>query len=143
MREGEQDRGHQGGEGGEEHGPAAASEFARKQAGEDDGRGSGEGGQESKRPEGCADGVGEEPGDPSDERGLVDVSPGGMFAACEVVELVAEVAVVGAGEEVKDDPDGSDGENDRSEMPGAGGLALDDRRWSLGLPYGLYNRLSG
>ena len=43
---------------------------------------------------------------------LVDVTPGWMLAAGQVVELVAEVSVARTGEEVEDDADESDGQDD-------------------------------
>ena len=44
----------------------------------------------------------EEPGDPADERGLVDVAPSWMFAAGEIVEFVAKVSIARTREEVED-----------------------------------------
>jgi hypothetical protein len=38
-----------------------------------------------------------------DQRRLIDISPGGMFSARQVVELIAKVSVVGSGKEVEND----------------------------------------
>jgi hypothetical protein len=90
--------------------------------------------------------VGEEPGDPADEWGLIDVTPGWVLAAGEVIELVAEVAVAGAGEEIKNDADERDGDDDygSGDDRSAGEAGChDDRGGVCGHDsyYGLYNRL--
>jgi len=47
--------------------------------------------------------VPEEPGDPTDERRLVDVAPGWMLSAGQEIKFVAEVSIVRAGKEIEDE----------------------------------------
>jgi hypothetical protein len=44
---------------------------------------------------------------------LIDIAPGRMFTAREVVKLVAKVSVIRAGDEVQNDSHDGDIENDR------------------------------
>ena len=100
---------------------SAASELTCQQAGKDDGRSAGKGRQQPKCPERSTDGVLQEPRDPADQRRLIDISPGGMFSARQVVELIAKVSVVGSGKEVENDAHQGDVHHDgRSRCEGRG-----------------------
>ena len=106
---------------GKKHGPTPASQFACQQAGKNDGRSAGKGGQQPQCPQRGTDGVLQEPRDPRDQRRLIDISPGGMFSARQVVELIAKVSVVGSGKEVENDAHQGDVHHDgRSRGEGRG-----------------------
>src|SRR3712207_5800542 len=88
------------GEAGQQNREASAPRLARDEAREEDGRGARERGQQSQREEGVAERGALEPRDDGDERRLVYVTPVEVFAARQVVKLVAEVAVAAVRQEV-------------------------------------------
>ena len=78
---------------GEGLGGTASAERPGEEAGEEDGSGSGEGGEDTEGEDGVAEEEFAETGLEGDDGAVVDVTPGEMAAAGDVVELVAEVAV--------------------------------------------------
>ena len=80
------------GDHGEGLGGAAAAERPGEDSGEEDAGGSGEGGGEAEAGEGVAEEALGEAGLEGDEGAVVDVAPGEVAAAGDVVELIAEVA---------------------------------------------------
>ena len=71
----------------------AATEHPGEDAGEEDSRGAGCGGEDADGEDGVAEEKFADPGLEGDDGAVVDVSPGEMAAAGQIVELVAEVAV--------------------------------------------------
>ncbi len=121
VRQSKQDGRHQGRQRSKKHCPATASQLACELTGKNDGRNASEGRQQPQRPERCADGVLQQPGYPSNQRRLIDVSPGRMFATCEVIELVAKVSVVRPGEEIE-------GDSHKGDIQDDGHPGFEDRR---------------
>ena len=97
MRQGQRHGGQKHRQTCQEHGPAAAAQGARKPARQHDGGGAGKSGKQVQGPERRADGVLQKPGYPADERRLIDITPGRMLPASQVIQFIAEIAVLGAG----------------------------------------------
>ena len=53
-----------------------------------------------------------QPRDPTDQRWLVNVSPGWVLATSEIVEFVAEVSVIGTSYEIENDANECDVKDD-------------------------------
>jgi len=96
----------EGGRGGQGHGPAPAAEFSGHQGGEEDESRPPQGGQETEGEERIAKQEPDELEEEDGERRLVDVPPGQMFAAGEVVKLVPEVPEPSDGDEMEDETRG-------------------------------------
>ncbi len=102
---------------------APAAELARDVCGEDNARSAGEDGKNADGQERIAKEVALEPGRDGNQRRLIDVTPGKMASAVEIVKLIDEEAVAPAGVEMDGDLDESDEKNSkpRTEQPGPRG----------------------
>ena len=78
-------------------GETPAAEFAGEESGEEHHGGAGEGRGQTDAGEPIAEESADDSSDEGDERGLIDVAPGEVLAAGEVIELVDEEAVLTAG----------------------------------------------
>ena len=100
---------------------AAATEFARDEAGEENLSCAGEDGEAADGQQGVAEESALNPGQQSHQGRLIDIAPGKMAGAIEVVKLIDEEAVAAAGVEVHRDLDQRENENSnsRAKKPGA------------------------
>jgi len=84
---------------------ASAAEFASDQAGEENLRGACEDGEAANRQQGVAEDGAFKPGQQGHQRRLIDVAPGKVAGAIEVVKLIDEEAITAARLEVHRDLD--------------------------------------
>ena len=96
-------------------------ELAGDDAGEEDLRGAGQDGEAANGQQGVTKESALKPGQHGYERRLIDVAPGEVVGAVEVVKLIDEEAVAAASVEMHRDLDQREDENARAKKPGAGG----------------------